>query len=329
MDFRGLEAFREQAARPRLPSHRQRQEAAPLRTFALGATLRCHRRRPQPGQAGGRMKFPWQRKIKRQDIEQELQSHLQMAASDRIGRGESAERAEQAARREFGNVALVEQVTRDQWGGRWLAELLQDLRYGARMLRKNLGFSVVAVLTLAIGIGANTAIFGVINAVLLKPLAMEDPNLVVYLQETWRDIFGNVSVGNFAEIHRQSASFASLSASNNASFNLATEGAPDRVQGELATADYFTTFGVQPILGRVFTSDEDKPGHEHVVVVSERLWRTRLHADFSIIGQPLRVNGDPYTVVGVMPKTFDPFLSERDIWIPEAFTAQKLADHDT
>ena len=274
------------------------------------------------------MKFPWQRKIKRQDIEQELQSHLQMAASDRIGRGESAERAEQAARREFGNVALVEQVTRDQWGGRWLAELLQDLRYGARMLRKNLGFSVVAVLTLAIGIGANTAIFGVINAVLLKPLAMEDPNRVVYLQETWRDIFGNVSVGNFAEIHRQSASFASLSASNNASFNLATEGAPDRVQGELATADYFTTFGVQPILGRVFTSDEDKPGHEHVVVVSERLWRTRLHADFSIIGQPLRVNGEPYTVVGVMPKTFDPLLSESDIWIPEAFTAQKLADHD-
>jgi putative ABC transport system permease protein len=274
------------------------------------------------------MKFPWQHESKRQDLEHELQSHLQMAASDRIGRGESAERAEQAARREFGNVALVEQVTSDQWGWCWLGELLQDLRYGVRMLRKNLGFSVVAVLTLAIGIGANTAIFGVINAVLLKPLAMEDPNRVVYLQENWRDIFGNVAVGNFADIHRQSASFASLSASNNASFNLATQDVPERVQGELATADYFATFGVQPILGRVFTSDEDKPGHEHVVVVSERLWRTRLHADSSIIGQPLRVNGEPYTVVGVMPKTFDPLLSSSDIWIPEAFTAQKLADHD-
>ena len=277
------------------------------------------------------MKFPWKHQSKGQDLERELQSHLQMAANDRIGRGESREHAEQAARREFGNVALVQQVTRDQWGWPWLGELLQDLRYGARMLRKNLGFSVVAVLTLAIGIGANTSIFGVINAVLLKPLVMEDPNRVVYLQESWQNTFGNVgnvSVGNFADIHRQSASFASLSASNNASFNLATEGAPERVQGELATADYFATFWVQPILGRVFTSEEDQPGHEHVVVVSERLWRTRLRADSSIIGQPLRVNGEPYTVVGVMPKTFDPLLSESDIWIPEAFTAQKLADHD-
>jgi putative ABC transport system permease protein len=274
------------------------------------------------------MKFPWRDERKGQDLEQELQSHLQMAASDRIERGESAVHAQQAARREFGNVALVQQVTRDQWGWRRLDEILQDVRYGTRMLRKNLGFSAVAILTLAIGIGANTAIFGVVNAVLLKPLAMEDPARVVYLQESWRDIFPNVSVGNFVDIRRQSASFASLSASNNASFNLATQDAPERVQGELATADYFTTFGVQPIVGRVFTTDEDKPGHGQVVVVSERLWRTRLHADSAIVGQPLRINGLPYTVVGVMPKTFDPLLSSSDIWIPEAFTPQKLADHD-
>jgi putative ABC transport system permease protein len=274
------------------------------------------------------MKFPWQRDSKRQDLKQELQSHLLMAASDRIGRGEPAEHAQQTARREFGNVTLVEQVTSDQWGWRWLDDLLQDVRYGARMLRKNLGFSAVAILTLAIGVGANTAIFGVVNAVLLKPLAMQDPARVVYLQESWRDIFPNVSVGNFVDIHRQSASFASLSASNNASFNLATQGPPERVQGELATADYFTTFGVQPILGRVFTSDEDKPGHGQVVVVSERLWHAHLHADPTIVGQPLRVNGVPCTVVGVMPKTFDPLLTASDIWIPEAFTPQKLADHD-
>jgi putative ABC transport system permease protein len=274
------------------------------------------------------MKFPWQRDHKRQDLEHELNSHLHMATSERFDRGETAENAERAARREFGNVALVEQVTRDQWGTRWLEEFVQDVRYGARMLRKNLGFSAVAILTLAIGIGANTAIFGVVNAVLLKPLAMQDPADVVYLHETWRDLQGNVAVGNFVDIHNQSASFSALSASNNASFNLATQGAPERVQGELATSDYFTTFGVQPILGRVFTSDEDKPGHEQVVVISERLWRTHLHADSGIIGQPLRVNGMPYTVVGVMPKTFDPLLSESEIWIPEAFTPQKLADHD-
>jgi putative ABC transport system permease protein len=274
------------------------------------------------------MKFPWQDERKRQELEQELQSHLQMAASDRIDRGEFAEHALWAARRELGNVALVQEVTRDQWGWRWFDKLLQDLRYGARMLRKNLGFSVVAILTLAIGIGANTAIFGVVNAVLLKPLAMHDPARVVYLQESWRDIFPNVSVGNFVDISRQSASFACLSASNNASFNLATQDAPERVQGELATADYFTTFGVQPIVGRVFTGDEDKPGHGQVAVVSERLWRAHLHADSAILGHPVRINGLPYTVVGVMPKTFDPLLSGSDIWIPEAFTPQKLADHD-
>ncbi len=206
--------------------------------------------------------------------------------------------------------------------------LLQDARYGFRMLAKNPGFTTVAVITLALGIGANTAIFSVVNAVLLRPLAMEDPSRVVYMQEQWKGILPGLSVGNFADVQRQSTSFTKLCASNDASFNLATSEAPERVQGEYATADYFATFGVQPIAGRVFTADEDKPGHGQVVVVSERLWRTHLHADRAVVGRPLRVNGMTYTVVGVMPKTFDPLLDKSDLWFPEAFTAQRLADHD-
>jgi putative ABC transport system permease protein len=272
------------------------------------------------------MKFPWQHK--QEDLRQELQSHLHMAAGDRIERGETAQRAQQDARREFGNAALVEQVTRDQWGWRWLNEFLEDLRYGVRMLRKNPAFSVVAILTLALGIGANTAIFSVVNSVLLKPLAIEDPARVMFLREQWRDLFPSVAIANFADIQRQSTSFASLSAANNASFNLATQQAPERVDGELATADYFTTFGVQPILGRAFTREEDNPGHEQVVVISERLWRARLRADSAIVGRPLRINGTPYTVVGVMPKTFDPLLNNSDLWIPQAFTTRQLADRD-
>jgi putative ABC transport system permease protein len=207
-------------------------------------------------------------------------------------------------------------------------KLWQDLRYGGRMLTKAPGFTVIAVLTLAIGIGANTAIFSVVNAVLLKPLAMQEPSRVVYVQEQWRDIFPNLSVGNFVDLRSQSASFVNLCASNNASFNLATEDAPERIPGEIATADYFATFGVQPIAGRVFTSDEDKPGSARVVVISERLWRNRLHADSSIVGQALHLNGLSYTVVGVMPRTFDPLLENSDVWIPAAYTPQQLADHD-
>ena len=209
-----------------------------------------------------------------------------------------------------------------------MATLLHDLRYAFRMLAKNPGFTTVAVITLALGIGANTAIFSVVNAVLLRPLAMEDPSRVVYMQEQWKGIFPGLSVGNFADVQRQSTSFTKLCASNDASFNLATSEAPERVQGEYATADYFSTFGVQPIAGRVFTADEDKPGHGQVVVISERLWRTHFHADRDVVGRALRANGVTYSVVGVMPRTFDPLLDKSDLWFPEAFTAQRLADHD-
>ena len=206
--------------------------------------------------------------------------------------------------------------------------LLQDLRFGFRMLAKNPGFTAVAVLTLALGIGANAAIFSVVDAVLLRPLAMRDPAHVVYLQEEWKGVFPGLSVGNFADVKRQATSFAQLCASNDASFNLATPESPERIEGETATASYFATFGVQPIAGRVFTADEDQPGHARVAVISERLWRTLLHADPAIVGRTLQVNGVPHTVVGIMPGTFDPLLNKSDIWIPEAFTPQQIADHD-
>ncbi|HXW92460.1 MAG TPA: ABC transporter permease [Terriglobales bacterium] len=205
---------------------------------------------------------------------------------------------------------------------------IHDLRYALRRMRHSPGFTAVAALTLSLGIAANTTIFSVMRAVLLKPLAIEEPSRVVYVQEQWRDIFPGLSVGNFADVRQQSASFASLCASNEAGFNLATRETPERVEGEIATANYFATFGIAPIAGRTFTTDDDRPGHSQVVVISERLWRTRLHADPGIIGQAWRINGQPYTVVGIMPKTFDPLLENSELWVPAAYTAEQLADHD-
>jgi putative ABC transport system permease protein len=207
--------------------------------------------------------------------------------------------------------------------------MLQDFRYGLRVLLKTRAFVVVAVLTLAIGIGANTAIFSVVDAVLLRPLAIADPARVVLVQETWRGRGGGgVSVGNFADLHEQNTVFEKFSAAVTASFNLAAADTPERISGERVSSDYFSTFQVQPLRGRVFTADESQPGHEQVAVVSERLWKNRFHADPALLGENIQINGLPFTVVGVMPKSFDPLLNNSEMWVPAAFTAAQLADHD-
>lgn len=207
--------------------------------------------------------------------------------------------------------------------------LRQDFRYGIRVLRTAPGFTSVAVLTLALGIGANTAIFGIVDAVLLRPLAMAHPERVTLLQETWQGRGGGgLSVGNFIDIRDQNSSFASVSASASGAYNLATEDAPERIQGENVSAEYFNTFGVRPTHGRVFTQIEDSPGHDAVTVISERLWRTRFHENVDLIGKTIRVNGVPLVVLGVMPKSFDPLLNKSDIWLPAAFTSAQRSDYD-
>lgn len=206
--------------------------------------------------------------------------------------------------------------------------LLQDFRYGLRTFLKTRSFTAVALLTLGLGIGANTAIFSVVNAVLLRPLAMVQPQRVLLLTEVWQGREGNVSVGNFSDVHDQNTVFNAVSASVSAAFNLATADAPERIEGERVSADYFATFGVQPLRGRVIAADENIPGHNQVALISERLWRTRFQSDAGIIGRSIEINGVPTAVIGIMPKSFDPLLSDSDIWTPAAFTATELADHD-
>jgi putative ABC transport system permease protein len=262
------------------------------------------------------------------ELDEEVRDFLKMAAEEKIKHGLSHKEAARAVRLELGSLEIAREEVRAAGWEYFVETFWQDLRFGARTLRKSSGFTAVAALTLALGIGATTSIFSVVNAVLLRPLAIEDPSRTVLLQEQWRGSYGDVSVGNFNDVKQQSRSYAEVSCSRSASFNLEAQDVPERVDGEIATFNYFATFGVPPIAGRVFTADEDRPGQAPVVVISERFWRTRLHADPSSVGKPIRVNGLPTTVVGVMPKNFDPLLNKSDLWVPAAFTPAQLAEHD-
>jgi putative ABC transport system permease protein len=278
------------------------------------------------------MRLPgWRRKQQQSDLEEEIARHLQFAAGDLVERGESAERAQQAARREFGNVALVEQVTRDQWPWRWLDELLQDLRHAARMLRKNPGFTVIAILTLALGIGANTSIFSVVHAVLLKALPYPQADRLVMVYEdvrlpNYQNKKNEPSPGNFSDWSSQNTLFESMAAYRNLSFNLTGEGEPARVEGELVTSAFFTTLQIHPALGRVFASEEDRAGNSHVVVVSDGLWKSRFASDVQILGKKILLDSEAYTIIGVMPPGFHFPDPEDQLWVPMGMSSAELSN---
>jgi predicted permease len=251
----------------------------------------------------------WHRNHKQDRLNEEIQSHLQMAARDRIDRGESAERAQQAVRREFGNVELVQQVTRDQWGWRWLEELLQDLRYGARMLRKNPGFTLVAVLTLALGIGANTAIFSLVNGILLRPLPFSHPEQLVRLT-------GFYPKGAFAAMRSQIRGMDVAAYAEGYEFNLSGKGVPVRLTGTLVSADLFSVLGNDAELGRTFRQGEDLPGQNQYVILSHALWQQRFASDTAVIGRWIHLEGAQRQIVGVMPADFRFPSPKTELWIP-------------
>ena len=256
------------------------------------------------------MKLPfWRNTQRQQQLEQEIQSHLQMAASDRVDRGESADRAQQAVRREFGNVALVEQVTRDQWGARRLEEFLQDLRYAARMLRKNPGFTLIAVLTIALGIGANTAIFSLVNGILLRPLPYYQPDRLI-------QVTGFYPRGAYAAMRSQLQTFQPAAYAEGYEFNLIGKNVPLRVTATLVSADLFSILGAPAGLGRTFRSGEDLATQNNYVVLSHRIWQQRFASDVSVIGQWINLDGIQRQVVGVMPPEFRFPSPQTDMWVP-------------
>jgi predicted permease len=270
------------------------------------------------------------------EVDAELEFHVEMRAREYQARGMAPDEAREAAIRRFGNInrinatcrALGRQRDKDMRRTEYLSELRQDVTFACRQLVQSPGFTLIAVLTLALGIGATAAIFSAVNAVVLRPLPFTHPDRILSVYEEWRGQLGNVSAGNFVDGIEPLRSFSAVTAVQYSSFNLDDDGQAERIVGARATWGFFDVFTMPVERGRVFTKDEDQPGSEQVVVLSHRLWTRRFAGDPGIVGRVLRLNGRPYEVIGIMPAGFDYTTTSEELWVPIAFTPERRAQHD-
>jgi predicted permease len=250
------------------------------------------------------------------DLDAELRSFFESLTEEKIRQGLPPEEARRAARLELGGIEQVKEEVRDVRAGAWLDSLLQDLRYGARMLHKNPVFTVIAVLTLALGIGANTAIFSVVQGVLLSPLPYNQPDrLVMIMESNPRYAHVWVSYPNFQDWQRSAQSFLQIAAFMQQGYDLTNPGTPEHVDGSAVTAGFFNTLGVRLTLGREFSAQEDHHGGAHALIISDRLWRNRFAQNPQVLGKPATLDGVDYFVVGVLPPGFR-FWANADVYTP-------------
>src|SRR6266581_7105525 len=257
------------------------------------------------------------------DFRSEIAAHIQLEAERLREQGLSEEDAGAAARRSFGNVMQTEE--RFYEAKRWLSwdQLWQDVRYGLRMLAKHPGFTAVAVLTLALGIGANTAMFSVIEAVLLRPLSYSNADQLVLVSSTWER--GGITTSytssppDFFDWRDQSRSFSSMFAFYTSEKALAGQGEAKRVRIVDATAEMFSTLQAHPILGREFVAEENRKGAEHVVVLSYGLWQAEFGGLPEAVGKTIELDSETYKIIGVMPREFRFPIQGRDAYLPIGF----------
>ena len=263
----------------------------------------------------------------KQDIDDELRFHLEMRTAENIAAGMSPAEAARAAGKRFGNVQTVREECRDIRGVSFGETLLRDIIFSLRILRKNPGFTAVAVLTLALGIGANTAIFSFVNAILLRPLPFKEPERLVMVFENhivngW--LKNSVGAPVLGEWRRQSTVFEGLAARGWGSFILTGKGQPENIPGSRLSANIFSLLSLRPIFGRDFLPEEETYGKHQVVMLSYELWQRRFDGDTNIIGQAISLNSEPHVVIGVMPpRTFFPGRNTQ-VWIPLAFSPNEL-----
>ncbi len=228
-----------------------------------------------------------------------------MAARERVERGEAGVEAERAARREFGNVGLVKEVAREMWGWGSPDRLMQDLRFGVRMLAKSRGFTAVAILTLALGIGANTALFSVVNSVLLNPLPYPEPEQLMTLHESKPNFeAGSISWLNFRDWRKDNSTFSMMGLWRNLSFTLTGAGEAEQLRAQLISSDFLPLLGVKPVIGRFFYEGEDEIGAAPIAVISAGFWERKFGSTPEVLGKALTLEGRSYSIVGVVPASF-------------------------
>jgi predicted permease len=242
------------------------------------------------------------------DLEEEVRLHLELRQEEQFESGMMANEARAAARRRFGNATYLKEESRIAWGWEWFENLVQDVRYGLRMLRKNPGFTSVAVLTLALGIGANTAIFSVIDGVLLSPLPYKNPRQLVAMKE-------NDSPPNVTDIQRQVRAFSQGGGINVEKMDYTGATEPVQVRVGLINAGFLETLGVQPMLGRIISPVEDMKGGPRLAVASYSFWQNFLGSDPHAVGKAIPLGGNTYTVIGVMPASFAPPAERADVFV--------------
>ncbi len=252
-----------------------------------------------------------------EEFEQELTEHLAMLTAENIRRGMTPEQARRAARLRLGGSTQLREINRELRGLPFFETFFQDIQYAIRTLRKNPGFTVVCVLTLALGIGANTAIFSVVSAVLLRPLPYPNHERLIRIEEQhpqWTN--ANSTYAGFLDVQHRTKMVENISAYRPWVFNLTGDGQPEQVEGALVSGDFFAALGSKPFLGSMIRPEDDRPGGDnHVAVLSYALWAARFGSDRKVIGKIVRVNAEDYLVIGVMPRGFD-FPERSGIWCP-------------
>jgi predicted permease len=269
----------------------------------------------------------WKRSAFERDLDDEMRFHVETRAEQLLDSGLTRKEAIRRARIEFGGTENYQEQVRESRHIYWLDDLVQDLRYGTRSLRKNSGLMIVAVLTLTIGVGGSSLFFSMLKQWVIEAVSFRDPQrlAVLWKIDSKKGWTSGVSALDFLDWRDQNQVFESLSAWTTEEFNVSGGDRPERVHGARVSADFFRTFGVAPIIGRDFVAGEDRNGSAHVAIISYGLWRQRFRGDLA--GKTLNLNGEPYAIVGVAPEDFHFTLMGRtNIWVPLVFTQREQSD---